>query len=286
MDYGAWVEQRGGIAHRTAILAAGGTPRGLQRACATGELQRLRRYWVATASAPSDLRAAAAATAEVACVSAARRRGWWMPPSTDHRLHLHVLPHAERPRTDDVIHWTQPIAPTGRASLIESVHDSLDHISVCADAETAAVLWESACRTERFTPADLRRVRWRSASARELCEQMTGLHDSGLETIFAVRMRSAGVAVRFQQVVAGHPVDALIGERLVVQLDGFAFHSTSADRTRDVAHDRELVARGYTVLRFTYAEVLHRWDVVERSIARAIAQGAHLGFGDPLRIRT
>ncbi len=82
--------------------------------------------------------------------------------------------------------------------------------------------------------------------------------------------------MRFQQFVAGHPVDALIGERLVVQLDGFAFHSTSADRTRDVAHDRELIARGFTVLRFTYAEVLHRWDSVERAISRAIAQGAHL----------
>lgn len=276
MDYRAFVDARAGIVHRATILAAGGTAHGLQRACSAGEVERVRRYWIATPSAPSDLRTAASVTARIACVSAAQRRGWWMPPSTDTGLHLHVRPHAERPRGDHVLHWTRPLVPVSRTSLLESTHDTLDHIATCIDAETAAVLWESACRIEHLTPADLRRVGWRSASARELCEQITGLHDSGLETVFAVRMRDAGIAVRFQQVVAGHRIDALIGDRLIVQLDGFAFHSTAADRTRDAAHDRELVARGYTVLRFTYAEVLHRWDVVERSIARAIAQGAHL----------
>lgn len=276
MELRAFVDSRGGIVHRSVLLAARASPRALQRAAARGEIERVRRYWLATPSAPADLRAAALSTARVACVSAARHRGWWMPPEVDARLHLHVLPHAEPPRGERVAHWTRPLVPVGRASLVESVHDALDHISACVDRETATVLWESACRVERLTPADLRRVRWRSASARELCDQITGLHDSGLETIFAVRMRSAGIAVRFQQFVAGHPVDALIGERLVVQLDGFAFHSTSADRTRDVAHDRELIARGFTVLRFTYAEVLHRWGSVERAIARAIAQGAHL----------
>jgi hypothetical protein len=30
------------------------------------------------------------------------------------------------------------------------------------------------------------------------------------------------------------------------------------------------------VLRFTYAQVVHDWDFVERTIARAIATGAHL----------
>ena len=39
---------------------------------------------------------------------------------------------------------------------------------------------------------------------------------------------------------------------------------------------RELSLRGYTVLRFTYAQVVHDWPAVERAIARAIAAGAHL----------
>jgi very-short-patch-repair endonuclease len=37
-----------------------------------------------------------------------------------------------------------------------------------------------------------------------------------------------------------------------------------------------LVLDGYTVLRFTYSQVIHDWDAVERTIARAVASGAHL----------
>ena len=85
-----------------------------------------------------------------------------------------------------------------------------------------------------------------------------------------------GVPIRQQVVLAGRPVDVLIGERLVVQLDGFAYHSTPADRERDVAHDRELLALGYSILRFTYSEVVYNWPKVERDVARAIAQGQHL----------
>ena len=105
---------------------------------------------------------------------------------------------------------------------------------------------------------------------------MTGLSDSGLETIFVVRLEPWGLRLRQQFVIAGRPVDLLIGERLVVQIDGFAFHSTPAQRGRDVAHDAELRLRGYTVLRFTYAQVVHDWPAVERTIARAVAAGAHL----------
>ncbi len=276
MDVHAVVEAHGGIVHRSVLLDAGATSRGLRTAIALGEVERVRRYWVATASAPDDLRAAALATARLACVSAARHRGWWMPATPEASLHLHVHPHAASPPGDHTVHWTRPLAPVARASLLESVEDTLDHVAACTDAETALVLWESACRHERLTPASLRRVRWRSASARDLYDQVTGLHDSGLETIFAVRLRCPGVPMRFQVFVAGRPVDALLGDRLIVQLDGFAFHSTAADRTRDAAHDRELVARGYTVLRFTYAEVLHDWPVVARAVSRALAQGAHL----------
>ena len=97
----------------------------------------------------------------------------------------------------------------------------------------------------------------------------------GLETIFISRVRRRGVSVRQQIVIAGHAVDALIGERLVVQIDGYMFHSSAADRGRDVAHDAELVARGYTVLRFTYAQLIHDWPSVDRSIGRALAAGLH-----------
>ncbi|GAA2900711.1 hypothetical protein GCM10010455_25760 [Microbacterium esteraromaticum] len=76
--------------------------------------------------------------------------------------------------------------------------------------------------------------------------------------------------------LAGHPVDFLIGTHLVVQVDGWSFHSSSADRTRDLAHDAELRLRGYTVFRYSYSQIIYDWNHVERTLAAAISRGLHL----------
>lgn len=79
-----------------------------------------------------------------------------------------------------------------------------------------------------------------------------------------------------QVFLAGRTIDFLIGTHLIVQIDGWSFHSSSADRTRDIAHDAMLRMRGYTVLRFSYAQVIHRWPEVENALSQAIARGLHL----------
>jgi len=103
-----------------------------------------------------------------------------------------------------------------------------------------------------------------------------GLSDSGLETIVVVRLSGWGVPLRQQVQLAGHRVDIVIGSHLVVQIDGYAHHSSSAQRGSDVAHDAELRLRGYTVLRFSYAQIVHDWEDVERTLQAAIARGLHL----------
>jgi hypothetical protein len=44
--------------------------------------------------------------------------------------------------------------------------------------------------------------------------------------------------------------------KLAVELDGARFHTSPADRRRDLARDAALAAAGWVVLRFTYADVL------------------------------
>lgn len=56
--------------------------------------------------------------------------------------------------------------------------------------------------------------------------------------------------------VDGLRVDCLWPDsRLVVELDGHAFHRTPGDQRRDAARDRRLTLAGYRVLRFTWADV-------------------------------
>ena len=81
--------------------------------------------------------------------------------------------------------------------------------------------------------------------------------------------------MRQQVKLAGRFVDIVVGDRLVLQIDGYEFH-TSAQRSSDIAHDAELRLRGYTVLRLSYAQIVHDWDAVAAVIRRAIAAGLHL----------
>lgn len=271
-----WIDDNGGLVHRDAAAGAGFSREVQRRAVGEGRLRRVRRAWLATPSAPADLTAAAGSGTRVTCVSMARRRSWWLPEGIDDRLHLSVDPHGATPEVDSVRHWTARIAPAPVHLVIESFEDALGHIATCQPPETALVIWESAIRLERIAPEALRRIRWTSVAARECAENVTGLSDSGLETLVVVRLRPWRVRIRQQIVVAGERVDLLVGERLILQIDGYAHHSSAAQRGRDVAADAELVLRGYTVLRFTYAQIVHEWRSVERVIARAIASGAHL----------
>lgn len=206
----------------------------------------------------------------------ARRNGWWIPEGLDDAVHVRVDPNAASPAGDVVVHRGRQIAPPSRHGLIESVEDALAHIATCLTPQNARIVWESAIRTEGLSVDALRRVTWPTVAATACANDVTGLSDSGLETIFVVKLSRWALPIRQQPVIAGHRVDVLIGDRLVVQIDGFAHHSTSAQRSKDVALDAELALRGYTVLRFTYAQILHDWAAVERVIARAIASGRRL----------
>jgi very-short-patch-repair endonuclease len=72
--------------------------------------------------------------------------------------------------------------------------------------------------------------------------------------------------------VLGHEVDHLWPAlRLIVELDGAAYHRSALQMRRDRERDRELVLAGYTVLRFMWAEVVHAPDRVLGDLHAAIA---------------
>lgn len=68
--------------------------------------------------------------------------------------------------------------------------------------------------------------------------------------------------------VCGHEVDALWREaRLVIESDGFAFHSTRAAFERDRRRDAELTLAGYRVVRLTWWQLTDEPQLVAARIA-------------------
>lgn len=271
-----WLTNRGGIAHRADAAAHGFSPHRVRAAIRSGLVARIRAQWIALADAPVDLTAAASASARLTCISLARRRGWWIPDGAASDLHLQVGPNGHRHHSSAVLHWGIPLVDRGPRTLTASLEDALAHVVACFSTDEAMSIWESAVRVDALDIESLRAVRWPNAAVRDIADSVNGLSDSGIETLFVVRLSSWGVPLRQQVRLARRPVDVVIGSHLVIQIDGFAHHSSSAERTRDVAHDAELRLRGYTVLRFTYAQIVHDWERVEQTIAAAIARGLHL----------
>src|SRR6218665_3770819 len=231
-----------GVAHSSALRDAGFSEQTVRRAVSSGRLLRIRRSWLISADCSTDRRAAATAGGRVTCVSAAKELGLWVPDTGN--VHEAVASTASRVRSPGLdVHWAQGPVPVPARSAEEPLVNVLFHTARCLEPREAIAIWESAIRKQLTTAAELERIRWRSAAAATIASLASSLSDSELETRFVWIMREIGMPVRQQVWIDRHPVDALIGDRLIVQLDGFAHHQ-AADRRRDLEADARLTLLG------------------------------------------
>jgi very-short-patch-repair endonuclease len=92
-----------------------------------------------------------------------------------------------------------------------------------------------------------------------------------LSLIRAAELPAPEVNVR----VGRHEVDFLWRESgLVVEVDGFRFHSSTAAFERDRARDAELLALGFHVMRVTWRQIVTRPEAMLVRLAQAIAAGS------------
>ena len=63
-------------------------------------------------------------------------------------------------------------------------------------------------------------------------------------------------------------------ERLVVEVDGYAFHSGRSAFERDRGRDAELQAAGYRVIRVTWRQLTEAPEALVATLAAALARRA------------
>ena len=152
--------------------------------------------------------------------------------------------------------------------------DCLDDMLGCQPPELIAAAADSVLREH---PSCLRRWQQLAAIApstlRSALSRVDGICESGTETLVWQRL-GRSLDLRRQAVIAGvGRVDFVLGDRLVVEVDGFAYHSDPAQFEADRRRDAVLSTLGYRVLRFSYHQVLDRWTEVEAAIHAAVARG-------------
>ena len=261
----------------TARLTANGVPR---RAIATavreGRILRPREGIYLDPAVGRDAVHAEQHGGRLACLSAARALGLWT--LDDRRLHVGMTPGRHVREADGcspVVHWHAE--PGMTRPLIVSAFLALVQIAGCAGAEQLIVALDSALRLGRIPMDALEDLASAVPPAlRRVVGAATPLADSGLESLVRWRLLSLGIVALPQHHVpgVGH-VDLLVGDRLIIELDG-GTHDGPEQRRRDAHRDVAATALGFLVLRLDYRQVVHHWPDVESAILTMVANGAHL----------
>ncbi len=263
----------GGIARTPTLARLGVTRHALRRSLAAGRIHRPRHGWLCLPLVNAELRQAVEVGAVLTCVTVARRQGLWTHEIDEPHLAVRANGQLLAPISAHV-HWAKPVIPRDPDGLEDPLINALVILATCQPYEHGLAAWEAAIRRE-LVDVDVLRGLPLPPDARRLLADARNFADEGTETIAFSRLSRLrlGIPLRRQTVIAGRPVDILIGDRLVLQIDGG--HHVDAQRLKDNEHDARLRLMGYHVIRIGYWQLMNDWATVQDLILTAIAQGLH-----------
>ncbi|MFD2674869.1 type IV toxin-antitoxin system AbiEi family antitoxin domain-containing protein [Gulosibacter bifidus] len=240
----------------------------IERLCSVGALERVRRGIYANTANLDPIGLAKRHGGVLTCLSALKYLGIWTP----HHSELHV-------RT---ARYKQLIGASGHTLLGTPL--PLDGIDVfteaircaqrcCTRDELVAILDSAIAQIGRDNvELSLGAIEGKLLRAWELAGERA---DSGVESLLRVRLRGMRLKHVMHARIGNYEVDALVGSYLAIEVDGFAYHSAQAEFRRDREKDRFLAAKGFTVLRFTYWEVVDEWERCSASILAMVRAKRH-----------
>jgi very-short-patch-repair endonuclease len=275
----------GGLVATHELHARGFDRAAISSAVRAGRIRRQRQGWYSSVDLAPVFARAARVGGVATCATALAAAGVWVLDS-DRHLHVAVKPTAcqlrsprdsrERLRAQDVvIHWTL----TDQVNrLTRSLSESLLDYAACATPELLAATANSLLREHPRYKSQWTALRTRlPVRTQRLLRFVDGVCESGTEFVFWVRLRRLHARMRRQVRIEGvGRVDFLIGERLVIEIDGFDHHGGRDEFEADRHRDALLGAAGYRSLRFSHKLVFEKWSTVEAAVWAAVARGDHL----------
>jgi very-short-patch-repair endonuclease len=266
----------GGVARITELRSSGAGRGDIDRAVRAGALVRLRRGWYAVPGTSPAVATAVRHGGALGCVSALQAEGLWI--LGDHpRVHVAMRANGQsRPHPDCscTLHWNAVPQSGGRVSLRTALAQALG----CVGAEEFFAALESAMRRRVIDRTGLAALRREVPTDRRwLVDLARWDADSGLESLLRIRLHALGISVRSQVEVPGvGRVDFVLGDRLILEVDGRFNHEDPPRRHKDLVRDAVSAAHGFDTLRFDYALVVHDWPLVEAAILAKLERRLHL----------
>jgi very-short-patch-repair endonuclease len=281
------VHRRGGIATTAELLRDGHTSHELTGAVRRGDVLRVRQGHYACPELPAAHLEAYRVGGRLTGSVGAREHGIWVPHLSTIDIQVRPDARALRTRTDPNrrlaahpdplarVHWTDGGRP-GTRTLAGPV-DCLASLLTSGDPRTCFASVESALRGGVITRVEWRRLLGTLPLA--LAAALSGASrasESGGESLLLFDLRRAGIRPRQQVRITGvGRVDLLIGERLIIEVDGAEFHTERRDFEEDRRRDAVAAALGYRTLRFSHTQVERGDAAVLAAIRAAMARRDH-----------
>jgi predicted transcriptional regulator of viral defense system len=260
-----------GVVTTAQLVAAGIGPRGIAGRVRDGRLRRLHRgvFLFGPLTGPWTREMAAVLACGEGAVVGYQAAGalWRIRPPWHGPIDVIVTRHP-RPGPKIRIHRARlDVRETRRREGIPVTSPArtlLDLAAVVDERDLARALNEAQV-LRLVTPQELAQIIGRgrpgSAALRAQLEAQNepSLTRSEAEIAFLELVHDAGLPPPETNVtVLGHEVDFLWrAQKLIVEVDGFAFHSSRQAFERDRRRDARLQAAGFRVIRFTYLQIVN-----------------------------
>ena len=164
-------------------------------------------------------------------------------------------------RFDDVcIHREQLVSDEERSTHVASIGTVLERVLVCMPLKVSLPMLDAARNRGLYDVSTLTipPTGSRLPHLREALSLSSDRARSILETVARLQLIDMGLTPQVGVWIEGvGEVDMIILGFIVIEVDGWAFHSSKEQREKDLKRDRELLRRGFVVLRFTYDDVIN-----------------------------
>ncbi len=271
--------EHGGCARRSSIARGPRELAELRGLVACGAVQRQVRGLYAIPGTRSDVLAARRVSGLLTCASAAARLGLPLLTSPS-AVHLALPGHRAVPRAGLVpagstLHWDSEVALSAASEpgLLAPLPTALAHALKCLPAREAIALADAALNRRLIELPELtaKRPRTGIVDFDRLLRAVDGRSQSLPETFARLALTRSGLSVEPQVEILGVGwVDLLVEELVVVELDGYAFHSDRAQFREDRRRDRVLHLIGIPCLRYTYDDAVHDSDRLVLEVAGVV----------------
>ena len=262
MDPLEYIAQLGGVARTGQLLAAGFSRTDIARLAGSAGIRQPRRGVLALPECRPEFEAALRHNARVTCASATGHYGLWLrePPAQHHLAcnHGHGAGFVRHRTVRFDGHPTLPLA---------AVEDVVLHAMSCLAPPASTAIATSAMRLHGV-PLELLKAQLtadRSGQVRKALLQLDLRAESIVEVDAQHLFRANGIGYDAQVYLPGiGRVDFLIEKFLIVEVDGFAFHSSREAMRRDLGRNNASTLSGFAVLRYMPE---HIWFEPQRVLA-------------------